>query len=280
MVLETSSRDGSLSLTIQREGVSASRTSWSPKPVAPEPRTTALDNPIPKNKRITIHQSGRVNYHQNGQSIFIAPLTQTTQPFPIYGYRVPALNKLDVHYQDIAEEDAIFDLSDLPEGPVSFSVILGPGDFTSQGQALKLGYEAEGYSVTLQVDPVTFAVPAEMNGHFTTIIPDRGLFSKQQMPEDQAIISYHQALVGASDAILYKPNGEGAIRMVFSVPMRVAPRFKIELVDPELHVSDQDVQRDGRSEKVMLKFKVRHRKTMQIIRQAVAFKSLELDAEL
>lgn len=280
MVLETSDRDGSLSLTIRREGVSSSRTSWSTRPGEQEPKTTELDHPRPKNKRVTVHQSGRVNYHENGSSIFVAPLTQTSQPFPIYGCRVPVLDKLDLHGEDVAEEDAVLDLTDLPQGPVSFSVILGPRNFTPQGRAIKLGYEAEGYSVTLQVDPVAFAVPSDLNQHFTTLTPDRGLFPQQQMAEDQAMISYHQALTGAPDAVLYAPNGEGTIRMIFSVPMRIAPQFKIELVDPELHVSDQDVVRDGRSEKVMLKFKVRHRKSGQVIRQPIAIKSIELDAEL
>lgn len=280
MVLGTSDRDGSLSLTVRRKGVSTSRTSWSTRGGEQEPRATEFDQPRPKNKRITIHQSGRVNYHENESSIFVSPLTQTTQPFPIYGYRVPSLDGLDVHDDDIAEEDAVLDLSDLPDGPVSFSVILGPSDFTPQGRAIKLGYEAEGYSVTLQVDPVAFPVPANLDQHFTTLTPDRGLFAEQQMAEDQAMISYHQALTGASGLVLYAPNGEGTIRLIFSVPMRIAPRFKIELADPELHVSDQDVQRDGRSEKVMLKFKVRHRKSGQVIRQPVAIKSIELDAEL
>jgi len=280
MVLETSDRDGSLSLTIRREGVNTSRTAWSTRPGEQEKKTTEFDLPRPKNKRITIHQSGRVNYHENGNTIFVAPLTQTTQPFPIYGYRVPAIHRLDIHDEDIAEEDAVFDLTDLPEGPVSFSVILGPGDFTPHGRAIKLGYEVEGYSMTLQVDPVTFAVPSELDQHFTTLTPDRGLFPQQQMEEHQAMISYHQALARTRDAILYAPNGEGVIRMIFAVPMRIAPRYKIELVDPALHVSDQDVQREKRSDKVMLKFKVRHRKSGQIVRQPIAIKSIELDAEL
>lgn len=280
MVVETSDRDGSLILTIRREGVSTSRTSWSTRPEDQEQKKTELDKPCLKNKKITVHQSGRVNYHENGNSIFIAPLTQTTQLFPIYGYRVPALDKLDLHAKGIADEDVIFDLSDLAEGPVSFSVLIGPRGFTPQGRAINLGYEAEGYSVTLQVDPVTSAVPADLNEHFITLTPARGLFSRQQMAEDQAMISYYQSLTGTSDAILFAPNGEGTIRMVFSVPMRIAPRFKIELIDPEVYVSDQDVLRDSRSEKVMLKFKVRNRKTRQIVRQAVAIKSIELDAEL
>lgn len=280
MVLESSDRDGSLSLTIRRDGVSSSRTTWSTRPGEQEPKTIEFDKPIPRNKRITIHQSGRVNYHENGSSIFIAPLTQTIQPFPIYFYRVPALDKLDVHDEYIAEEDAIFDLSDLPEESVSFSVFIGPMGFTPQGRAIKLEYEAEGYSFTVQHEPVTPDVQQGLNEHFITKAPVEGLFPQQQMAEDQAMISYHQALTGTSDIILRSPNGEGVFRMIFAVPMRIAPRFKIELADSELHVSDQDVQRDGRSDKVMLKFKVRNRKTKQIIRQAVEIKSIELDAEL
>ncbi|WP_290905352.1 hypothetical protein [Aquabacterium sp.] len=280
MIFETSERDGSLSLSIRREGLSLSKTTWSTSPEKQDPKITEFDTPKPKNKRITIHQSGRVNYHENGNSIFIAPLTRTTQLFPIYGYRVPALEKLDFHNEAIEEEDAVFDLSELPEGPVSFSVLLGPGDFVPQGRAIKLGYEAEGYSVTVQVEPVTFIVPAELSEHFTTFTPERGLFPQQQMAEDQAMIAYHQALAGAPGEILYQPNGEGVIKMVFAVPMRIAPRFKIELADPALHVSDQDVLRDKRSEKVMLKFKVRHRKSKKIIRHAVEISSIELDAEL
>lgn len=280
MVLETSDRDGSLSLTVRRGGVSTSRVSWSTKPGEQEPKTTEFEQPRPKNKKVTIHQSGRVNYHEHGSSIFIAPLTRTTQPFTIYGYRVPALDKLDAHDENVAEEDAVFDLSDLSEGPVSFSVVLAPKDFMPQWRAVKLAYEAEGYSVAIQVEPVALTVPAALNQHFTTLTPDRGFFPQQQMAEDQAMISYHRALTGAPSLIMYAPNGEGTIRVIFSVPMRIAPRFKIELVDPELHVSDQDVQRDGRSEKVMLKFKIRNRKTGQIIRKAVEIRSIELDAEL
>jgi hypothetical protein len=188
IVLATSDRDGSLSLIVLRDSASTSRTACSTRPEDHEAKTTEFDPPRPKNKRITIHQSGRVNYHENGHTIFVAPLTQTTQPFTIYGYRVPALDRLDVHNEDIAEEDAIFDLTDLHEGPVSFSVILGPGDFTPHGRAVKLGYEAEGYSVTLEVDPVTFAVPSDLDHHFITWIPETGLFPQQQMEEPQAMI--------------------------------------------------------------------------------------------
>ena len=163
---------------------------------------------------------------------------------------------------------------------MSFSILLGPRDLVIPGRAIKLVYEAEGYTIGICVDQAPFGVPVGYEDHFTTLTQKVGPFSEQQMAEDQALISYHQALHGSTGPILYQPNGEGVIRLVFSVPMRVAPKFKIELADPDLDVSDQDIQRDSRSDKVMLKFKVRHRQSRQIIRKAVAVRSVELDAEL
>lgn len=280
LVLESSDRDGSLTLVVRREGVSTSRATWSEKQGEQEPKETVFEAPRPKSKRITIHQSGRVNYHENGQTIFIEPLTRTTRATCIYGYRVPALEKLDLHLEKASEEEAVFDLTEAGDGPVCFSIFVGPPALAPPGRAIRLTYDAEGYSLAIAMDAGAIAVPTGYEDHFTTLTPDRGPFLEQQMAEDQAMIAYHQALTGSRGLVLYQPNGEGIIRMIFSVPMRIAPKFKVELVDPELHVTEQDVQRDGRSEKVMLKFKVRNRRTGQIIRQQVAVKSIELDAEL
>lgn len=280
VVVESSDRDGSLTLVMRREGASTSRAAWGTRPGEQEVRQVDFEVPRPKSKRITIHQSGRVNYHENGSSIFIEPLTFTRRTTCVYGYRVPALEKLDRHQNASGEEDAVFDLSDLGDGPVSFSVFIGPSAMVPPGRAVKLAYDAEGYSLAIAVDAVPVPVPTGYEDHFTTLTPEQGPFLEQQMAEDQAMISYHQALTGTNGIVLYHPNGEGVIRLIFSVPMRIAPKFKIELVDPELHVPDQDVKRDGRSERVMLKFKVRNRRTGQIIRQEVAVKSIELDAEL
>ncbi len=280
MTLETTDRDGSLIMTIRRDGYSSSRTSWTTGTKDAEPSTSEFDTPKSKNRKITIHQSGRVNYHQNGGSSYIAPLTKTEMPFQIYGYRVPAIDKLDEHESTGATEDPTIDLSDLPEGPVSFSVLIAPIEFEPSSRAVKLSYNAEGYSVVVQTDPVAFSVPEGLENHFTTLTPSSGLFGEQQMTEEQAMVAYHQALTGTADLIVYRPNGEGVIRVIFSFPMRVAPRFVIELADPELYVSDQDVQRDNRSETVMLRFKVRRRSSGEVVREAVDIRSIELDAEL
>ncbi|WP_440269249.1 hypothetical protein [Dyella sp.] len=280
VVVESSDRDGSLTLVMRREGIGASRTTWSTKPGEHDLKQVDFGEPRQKSKRITIHQSGRVNYHENGNSIFIEPLTRTSQATCVYAYRVPALEKLNLHPNEAGDEDAIFELSDLGDGPVSFSVFIGPSSLVPPGKAVKLAYDVEGYSLTIAVDAVPTPVPSGYEDHFITLTPERGIFLDQQVAEDQAMISYHRALTRSDGMVLYHPNGEGNIRLIFSVPMRIAPRFKIELADPELHVTQQDVQRDGRSEKVMLKFKIRNRRTGQIIRHEVAIKSIELDAEL
>ncbi|MGO4761335.1 hypothetical protein AB4120_02240 [Cupriavidus sp. 2KB_3] len=279
VVLESSDRDGSLTLVMRRDGVSHSRSSWSTRPGEQPPQEIEFQAPRPKSKRITIHQSGRINYHENGRRIFVEPLTRVTLTFPIYGYRIPTLSKLDLHPEPVGDDDVVIDLSDL-DGPVSFSILLGPKELVLPGRALKLAYEAEGYALGICVDQVPFLVPVGYEDHFTTVTPENGPFNEQQMEEDQALIAYHQAVTKSTGPILYQPNGEGVIRLVFSVPMRVAPKFKIELADPNLDVLDQDIQRDGRSDKVTLKFKVRHRRSGQIIRKDVAVRSIELDAEL
>lgn len=280
VVVESSDRDGSLSMIVRREGYSASRVSWSSKPGEQQPQCTEFEKPRPKNKRITVHQSGRVNYHENGRSIFIEPLTLTTGTTCIYAYRVPAIQKLDVYPEPADAGDAIFDLTDLRDGAVSFSFLIGPPNLVPPGRAIKLGYELEGYALAISVDDRDFPVPDGYQEYFTTLSPEHGPFLEQRMAEDQAIISYHRALTGSRGPILYPPNGEGVIRLIFAVPMRIAPAFTIDLADPDLHVTDQDVKREARSEKVMLKFKVRNRKTGQIIRQPIDVRSIVLDAEL
>ena len=280
LVVESSDRDGSLSVIVRREGADTCRISWTSKPGEQQPTRIEFEKATPKNKRMTVHQSGRVNFHENGRSIFVEPLTLTTQTTCVYRYRVPGIQKLDVFADPPDPEDAIFDVSDLGGGAVSFSFFVGPPNLVPRGKGIKLAYELEGYALVVSVDDQPFPVPDDCEEYFTTLSPEFGPFLEQQMPEDQAIISYHRALTGSMDQVLYPPNGEGVIRLIFAVPMRIAPAFKIELADPALHVTDQDVEREDRSEKVMLRFRVRNRTTGQIIRQPVAIRSIELDARL
>lgn len=86
VVVESSDRDGSLTLVFRREGTSISRSTWSTKEGEHKPKQIDFDEPRQKSKRITIHQSGRVNYHENKNIIFIEPLTRTSETTCMYVY--------------------------------------------------------------------------------------------------------------------------------------------------------------------------------------------------
>lgn len=278
-VIESSGRDGSLTIVMQRNGETHLRAVWTSRPAEQSIQKVEYQTPRLKSKRISIHQSGRINYHENRRIIFVEPLTRVTRIFPVYGYLVPNLSKLDLHTKLPVDDDVVIDLSDL-DGPVSFTIVLGPKNHIFSGRALKLAYEAEGYALVICVDQAPSMVPAGYENHFVSFTQESGLFDRQQMAEDQALIAHHQALSGSKGLIIYQPNGEGEIKLVFSVPMRVAPKFKIKFSDPDLGVLDQEAIRDGRSDKVMLRFKVRHLRSGQVIRRNVAIISIELDAEM
>lgn len=277
--IESSGRDGSLTLVMQRNGETHSQGVWTSRPAEQSIQKVKFQGSRPESKRISIHQSGRINYHENGRIIFAEPLTRVTRIFPVYGYLVPNLSKLDLHTKLLLDDDVVIDLSDL-DGPVSFTIVLGPKNHIFSGRALKLAYEAEGYALVICVDQAPSMVPAVYENHFISFTQECGLFDRQQMAEDHALIAHHQALSGSKGLIIYKPNGEGEIKLVFSVPMRVTPKFKIKFADPDLGVLDQETIRDGRSDKVMLRFKVRHLRSGQVIRRNVSILSIELDAEM
>jgi hypothetical protein len=85
--------------------------------------------------------------------------------------------------------------------------------------------------------------------------------------------------VTTSHSVQVRP-GEDVRLLVFSVPMRLAPRALIECPDPDLVVEIIDQNLDRRVQRVQLRFKVRNAKTREVVKGAVAFRRIELDAEL
>jgi hypothetical protein len=120
-------------------------------------------------------------------------------------YRVPALEKLDLHLDILNDDDIIFDLSNLRNGPISFSIFIGPSSLQLPMEAIKLTYEAEGYSVGIATDSALIPIPEGYEDHFITLTPERGIFLNQQIAEDQAMINYHKALT-QSDGMILNPQ--------------------------------------------------------------------------
>jgi hypothetical protein len=277
--IESSTRDGSLSITIRRDGRSQVSHQWSTRPDCQTPVRVELPAERAKNKQITIHQSGRINFHETGKAIFVEPLMVISSVVPIYRYRIPRISRLTLLESETDSEDVDFDLSDLADDAQSFSLYVGPEGMVPGVRAVKLAYLRR-YALVVALDPQPYVPPSEFAEHFVTLTPERGTADAQQMPEDQSLIVYHQGLHETRGLIIYGPNGAGVWQIVFAVPMRIPPRVVIAPVDSNLYVDDADITRDSRAENAMVRFKVRERATRAIIKRPIAFKAIELDAEL
>lgn len=277
--VESSPRDGSLSLTVRRDGTSQMKYRWLVGPGDPSPKQVEIPKDELRDKRITIHQSGRVNFHELGRHIYLEPLTRLSVAACIYKYRLPRISALSQFDQPPEPEDCEFDLSDLPDEALSFSIYMGPEAVAVQQRGIKLSY-LQRYALTVAVDAEPFIPPPEFNEHFVTIKPEFGTVQTQAISEDEALIQYHQALHNSKDVIIYGPNGAGLWNLIFARPMRIPPQLEIELEDPELFVDDNDIVRDSRVAKAMIKFLVRKRSNRQIVKSPVSFRSIALHAEL
>lgn len=250
--VESAARDGSLSVAIH------------------EKRQT---------HHITLHQSGQINFKGTRQTVYIEPLIAMTKPFGFYRYRVPKVSALNEFTKKPDADDAVLELKEAGDA-ISFVFVISPkGGLPEFPGSVSVTY-VESYTLTVAVEPKRWVVDARREKDFVRMWPTKGHFTLQQMSEEGAIVKFHQVKLKTHGAVLYEPNGAGEWMLVFTVPMRVAPSVKIEMTDPSLHVTDQDVTRDARSERVMVRFKVRRKKTAEIIKTPAKIRSIELDSEL
>jgi len=277
--IESSTRDGSLSITIRRDGKSRTTYQWGTRPGEETPVELEFSPERAKNKEITIHQSGRINFHEIGRSVYIEPLMKTTKTAWIYRYRVPKISRLTPFVSKLDSEDAELDLNDLPDEAQSFALFVAPEAIAPEARAIKLAY-LKRYALVVVVETPPYVPPEKFLEHFVTLKPEVGTIGAQAATEDEALIAYHQALQETKGLLVYGPNGAGVWQVVFAVPMREAPKVQIELTDPALYVDPGDIERDSRVATAMVRFKVRNRATKAVIKAPVMFKSIELDAEL
>lgn len=277
--IDSSTRDGSLVIIIRREGEGSITYQWGTRPEVQTPVQTELPPGRSKNKKITVHQSGRINFHEIGQNIYIEPLTAITKTACIYRYRIPKISHLTPFDSAPDAEDCDFDLSALADESHSFSLYVGPANVASNSHAVKLAYLSR-YAFLIALDTETYIPPSNFLEHFVTLKPERGTVGSQVMSEDQALIAYHQALNETKELVIYGPNGAGVWQVVFAVPMRIAPKMTIEIDDPTLYVDEGDIERDLRVATAMVRFKVRNRAAKAVVQTPVAFRSISLDANL
>ncbi len=101
--------DGSIRLSLVRSGVSDKGFNWSSGPDGHSP-IEPCDRSEPKTKSITIHTSGRINYHFNGGGRLYAPcLLDIENAIPVVAYSIPGARELDA-VTDQREDDYVLDI--------------------------------------------------------------------------------------------------------------------------------------------------------------------------
>ncbi|NYT67171.1 hypothetical protein [Pusillimonas noertemannii] len=296
--------EGSIKLILVRDGESEEGFTWAQK----EGRADTVykrDTREPKTKEITIHTSGRINYHFSDRQVrYIPCLMDLCEPIPIIGYSVPQVALLDSSTRK--SEDWVGE-AEFGESRLLFTFWVMPAAHEPlNGECGRFGVEglyALGWTVS-QEDPslVPAGIPDMV---FTTLRPKEGL-PHQMVTEPEIFLRFKRAMyandvnaaVEASpdrsemcaehiEAMieqgpgLYPPNKEGVWTLLTRVPMRVAPNLFVEFENPRYKAEVVDLKPgDTRLATVRVRFVVKDEETGAHIKTPVTIRRIALDAEL
>jgi hypothetical protein len=304
--VDIANHDGSINLSLVRAGTNGYGWTWDSS--RSDFDKVEYAEPKPKTKRITIHTSGRVNYHVSPNSgvNFIPCLLDLTEAVPFVAYVIPAVTALDLA-GNMRSGDHIVELDDGSEGALGFEFFVLPFNVPPlPGEIWRFIVEGRyGLACVLvsgALFPIRPGVPAES---FSVIRPS-SLLPKQSIPEEQAFIRFQelmhanqvrQALMSSEipehthDQIVEEtvmvgrgiqgPNNEGVWEVVCNVPMRIRPALVVQFLDPRYRAEMIDVtSTDKRLEKVRIRFKVYDQQAKKWVKHPVEILKAFLDAEL
>lgn len=282
--IESCERDGSIIVAIPRAGTSDHQISWSGETPSIAPVLVKFDQPQVRKSRITIHQSGTVNFHAYGRrTIHIEPLCKTTKITCIYTYIIPDIQRLDLFKETPSNGDAVLDMGTIQSWPQAFSFVVGPASPQPNKPGFMFQDRTKKFILAVLLEDQKLPIPEnfliDYKDYFSHLTAAEGIFPRQQIAEDEALIMYHQTLNNIQDTIIYHPTKDGIFKLIFATPMLRKPEFTITFTDPSIHVLEKDIYTEQRSEKVMLRFKVRNKKSGMIITKPVEMKII-LDASL
>lgn len=292
--------DGSLRLSLVRDGTSDKGQTFQSNHHASDD----VDRTASKTKEISIHTSGRINYHfDNAAPRFIPALMDLEEPVIIVGYRVPCFDLLDPAI-DTRQNDSIIDIPSDYSGVIQFHfLMIAAVTPTLDGELTRFGVEGlfalACVNTTSTVQPLPQDVPARA---FTTLRPLDSL-SGQAIPEQTAFLRFKHAMFAndiraaaasseepvpehlieatiAAGPGLYPPNGAGVWTIVTAVEMRLAPKLKILFRKEGLTAEVVELRSgDTRLATVRVRFRVRD-SNGHYVNGIVPISSIELEAEL
>jgi hypothetical protein len=298
--------DGSITLNLVRNGVSEGGFQWSCGAGELGP-LNQRETPEQKTKSITVHTTGRINYKfDDGHTRYVPCLLDLDGPVPIVLYSIPAIDRLD-EVTTQRKDDSITDVAEEQEGRVNFTFDVLPAVLPPQlGEQGRFGVEglyALSWSAHVgEVGATREGVPGEV---FTTFRPHSGL-PHQATPEEVVYLRFRRAMY-ANDVILaaenarnrdeitaehieamiqagpglFPPNNDGVWTCLTSVPMRIAPRLRVDFKDPRYRAEVVDLRPgDTRLSTVRIRFKVFDERESRYVKELVEIHQILFDAEL
>lgn len=274
--LELSISDGSLYISFPRKGVNY------------EYKKLDINNDgvinisnkkeqIPKTKAISYHASGFIHYKNlEAKGIYGEPIFGITELFTFIHYSVPKISLLDEYLDDIKNTDHIIEAPVWVDLRNNFSISIAPENSEPKNVA-NFGLTIKNLcNILVFINNIVITLPQNMDQHFVHLTPSEGLFNNQKYPQSDSQLFFHQKINNIQDVIIYRPNGEGIYKMFFAVPMRIAPKVKIQFSDPKLTAILMD---DKTRTNTTLTFKVKDNKN-NFVKEPKDIINIELDAEL
>lgn len=304
--IEIAKHDGSITLALVRSGSNTSGWHWDSTGL--DYTTVEYSEPKPKTKRVTVHTSGRVNFHctPNPGVNFIPCLLDLTEAVALCAYIVPRLDGLD-SIEASSSDDHVIDFNDEFDTRLGFEFIVIPNNSSLIGEEVWRFIVEGRYGLACRLfsgQGIEFpkGVPP---GAFTLIRPSSQL-PKQQIEEGVAFLRFQQLMhenqvrqallsstipehvhetlvqeVVRNGRGIQGPNNEGVWEVVCSVPMRIRPELVVEFVDKRYQAEMIDItSTDRRLEKVRVRFRVYDQTKKKWVKHPVDIVRAFLNAEL
>lgn len=292
--------DGSLRLSLVRDGTSSK--GWTFRSQNPVPEE--VERTVRKTKEISIHASGRINYHfDNTPPRFVPALMDLEEPVMVVGYRVPSFDLLD-STKDTRQGDSVIEIPSDRRGVLQFHFLMTAANGSVlDGELTRFGIEGLFAMACVNTTDAAQSLPLGVPDRaFTTFRPMDSL-PGQTISEQAAFLRFKHAMFAKDvraaaasanppipkDLIeatiqagpgLYAPNREGVWTIVAAAEMRVAPKLKVWFDTEGLTAEVVELRPgDTRLATVRVRFRVRD-SSGRYVKGVVPISRFELDAEL
>lgn len=236
---------------------------------------------------VTYHTTGRVNYHGcTFKAQFFEPLDGIEQPQFFFMVSICEMDSLQIIEQSECAKrpGIIIDISAFEEKRCNFLFAVVPKKLPELSSKMNLGFfiigfQLFGLAIELLDDSMSFNFSSIYDkSDIVKFKPHFGKYLEQKSSINEAYLNYQHKLYETKELIILPPNGEGIVKIIFTVEMRRAPWIYLEFEDKMLCIDKDSIKRTQTN----VSFKVKDLKSGQYVKslERLHIKTLILDAEI